>query len=285
MFGRHLWAALSRDGSPEPTRAGGAWRPGRTARCPEPGGRRRGRHSVDAASLPRSGRPGQASTGTGPRRPEAPRPSRRRPDPPCSYLWEAARDAQREFPSIIVNSDAADGSTHRSSHLWSEPRLFITVTIKRDQLTKNTWIHLLRAKKNKMCPNIHIHWKSSWIYSYLSNLFILFSSFIKLKILSLPFCQQARSARRNSNVQKVRLLRNLRPLPQWDALTVNALTPSSRLAGAVLEPVRSWTRNSVQSLYFSLMAANKEKHRAEDWETRQRSKCGRWARCCVVASQ
>lgn len=40
-----------------------------------------------------------------------------------------------------------------------------------------------------------------------------------------------------------------------DTLDVHVLTPSSRLAGAVLEPVRSCTRNSVQSLYFSLMAA------------------------------
>lgn len=36
------------------------------------------------------------------------------------------------------------------------------------------------------------------------------------------------------------------------------LTPSSRLAGAVRDPVRSWTRNSVQSLNFSLMAAGTE---------------------------
>lgn len=54
------------------------------------------------------------------------------------------------------------------------------------------------------------------------------------------------------------------PSPSWDALSVPTLTPSSRLAGAVLDPVRSWTRNSVQSLYFSLMAAKrhteKEKH-------------------------
>lgn len=54
------------------------------------------------------------------------------------------------------------------------------------------------------------------------------------------------------------------PSPSWDALSGPTLTPSSRLAGAVLDPVRSWTRNSVQSLYFSLMAAKrhteKEKH-------------------------
>lgn len=36
-------------------------------------------------------------------------------------------------------------------------------------------------------------------------------------------------------------------------------TPSRRLAGAVREPVSSFTRNSVQSLYFSLMAVKERK--------------------------
>ena len=85
----HLWAVLRRNGSPEPIRAGGAWRPGRTARCPEPGGCQRGRRGVDGASLRRSGSLWRASRGTGRRRPEAPGPNPQRPDPPCSYLWEA----------------------------------------------------------------------------------------------------------------------------------------------------------------------------------------------------
>jgi len=48
------------------------------------------------------------------------------------------------------------------------------------------------------------------------------------------------------------------------------LTPSSRLAGAVLEPVRSWMRNSVQSLYFSLMALKRRKKKEKQnqgWKT------------------
>jgi len=35
-------------------------------------------------------------------------------------------------------------------------------------------------------------------------------------------------------------------------------TPSSKFAGAVRAPVKSWIRNSVQSTYFSLIAAEDE---------------------------